>query len=89
MIGSKEKDSFTEEVEKQIMGDAKRRKEKMGDRYGQEENIFPWLPITKTQANQFVEWSSRGAWIGIGAMVVLWVTVRFIGPALGLWVLKG
>ena len=71
------------------MGDAKRRKEKMGDRYGQEENIFSWLPLTKTQANQFVEWSSRGAWIGIGAMVLLWVTVRFLGPALGWWELRG
>ena len=89
MIGSKEKANLLEEVEKQIMGDAKRRKEKMGDRYGQEENIFSWLPVTKTQANQFVEWSSRGAWLGIGAMVLLWVTVRFLGPALGWWELRG
>ena len=71
------------------MGDAKRRKEKMGDRYGQEENILPWLPIKKSQANQFVEWSSRGAWVGIGVMAVLWVTVRFLGPALGWWELQG
>lgn len=71
------------------MGDAKRRKEKMGERYGQEETIVSWLPFTKTQANQFVEWSSRGAWIGIGLMVVLWVTVRFLGPAFGWWEIQG
>jgi len=71
------------------MGDAKRRKEKLGDRYGQEENILPWLPIKKSQADQFVTWTSRGAWAGIGAMILLWVTVRFLGPALGWWELQG
>ena len=71
------------------MGDAKRRKEKMGERYGQEENIVSWLPFTKTQADQFVEWSSRGAWIGIGLLAILWVTVRFLGPAFGWWEIRG
>lgn len=67
------------------MGDSKRRKETLGEKYGQEPTIFPWLPVTKTQAQQFVSWSTRGAWIGIGALVVYWVVVRFIGPGLGLW----
>ena len=31
--------------------------------------------------------TTRGAWIGIGGMVVLWITVRFIGPAAGWWTL--
>jgi hypothetical protein len=67
------------------MGDAKRRKEILGDQYGQEPNLFPWVPIKKSQAEQFVKLSSRGAWIGIGVLVAYWVTVRLIGPALGWW----
>lgn len=67
------------------MGDAKRRKETLGDKYGQEPNVLPWLPVTKSQAEKFVSWSTRGAWIGIGALVLYWVMVRLIGPGLGLW----
>jgi hypothetical protein len=67
------------------MGDSKRRKESIGDKYGQEANIYPWLPVKKSQAEQFIRWSTRGAWIGIGLLILYWVTVRFIGPALGWW----
>ena len=47
--------------------------------------ITPWLPLTQRQGERFVELTTRGAWIGIGALVVFWVTVRFIGPAAGWW----
>lgn len=67
------------------MGEAKRRKEALGEKYGQEPTILPWLPVTKNQAEQFVKWSTRGAWIGIGLLVVSWITVRFIGPSFGWW----
>jgi Protein of unknown function (DUF2839) len=67
------------------MGDSKRRKETLGEQYGQEPNILPWLPIKKTQAQQFVSLSTTGAWVGIGLLIAYWVTVRFLGPALGLW----
>lgn len=67
------------------MGEAKRRKDTLGENYGKEANIAPWLPVTKTQAQQFVKWSSTGAWIGIGLLVAAWITVRFIGPLLGWW----
>ncbi|MEB3277808.1 MAG: DUF2839 domain-containing protein [Lyngbya sp.] len=67
------------------MGEAKRRKEAMGDNYGKEENILPWLPITKKQSEQFVNWTTRGAWVGIGFLIVFWLTIRFIGPAFGWW----
>ncbi|WP_413168351.1 DUF2839 domain-containing protein [Capilliphycus salinus ALCB114379] len=67
------------------MGDAKRRKEAMGDNYGKEENILPWLPITKKQSEQFVNWTTRGAWVGIGFLIVFWLTIRFVGPAFGWW----
>jgi hypothetical protein len=67
------------------MGDSKRRKESLGEKYGQEPTISPWLPIKKSQAEQFVKFSTRGAWLGIGLLVVCWITVRFIGPSLGWW----
>ncbi|PPS40628.1 DUF2839 domain-containing protein [Chroococcidiopsis sp. TS-821] len=67
------------------MGEAKRRKAALGENYGKEAQILPWLPITKSQAQQFSKWSNRGAWLGIGFLVIWWVTVRFIGPAFGWW----
>ncbi len=67
------------------MGDAKRRKESLGENYGKEPNISPWLPVTKTQAQQFVKWSSTGAWFGIGGLVAAWITIRFVGPLFGWW----
>jgi hypothetical protein len=69
----------------QVMGESKRRKETLGEKYGQESNVLPWVPITKTQANRFVQLSTKGAWIGIGALVFVWITIRFIGPACGWW----
>ena len=67
------------------MGDAKRRKETLGEKYGQEERILPWIPITKSQSQQFVDLTTRGAWYGIGLLVATWVVIRFIGPAFGWW----
>ncbi|MEA5511283.1 DUF2839 domain-containing protein [Crocosphaera sp. UHCC 0190] len=67
------------------MGEAKRRKTALGEQYGQEERILSWVPITKRQGDAFYQWTTRGAWIGIGVMVALWVTVRLIGPLFGWW----
>ncbi|MEB3331311.1 MAG: DUF2839 domain-containing protein [Synechococcaceae cyanobacterium] len=49
--------------------------------------LVPWLPLSRNQAQRFVELTTRGAWIGIAALVLFWVTVRFIGPAAGWWTL--
>jgi hypothetical protein len=70
------------------MGESKRRKESIGDEYGKEERIVDWLPITKTQSEDFVKWTSRGSWIGISLLVAWWVVVRFVGPAAGWWVVN-
>lgn len=67
------------------MGEAKRRKEALGDQYGKEEQILSWLPITKSQSEKFMKWTTTGSWIGIGLLIVSWLTVRFIGPAFGWW----
>jgi hypothetical protein len=47
--------------------------------------VLPWLPLSRQQADRFVQLSTRGAWVGIGALVLFWLTVRFLGPALGWW----
>lgn len=67
------------------MGESKRRKEQLGDKYGQSEPILPGLPITKEQSQQFVKWTTRGTWGAIILVIVFWITLRFIGPGLGWW----
>jgi hypothetical protein len=47
-----------------------------------------WLPLSRDQADQFVAITTKGAWIGIAALVLFWLTVRFIGPAAGWWTLS-
>jgi hypothetical protein len=66
------------------MGDAKRRKE-TGETKPDGTRIVSWLPLTTTQSEDFVRVSTKGAWIGIGLLVFAWFTVRWFGPALGLW----
>lgn len=68
-----------------VMGEAKRRKAALGEKYGQEPYLIPWLPVNKAQAEQLLKWANRGAWVGIALLVVSWLTVRFIGPAFGWW----
>ena len=48
--------------------------------------IFEWLPVTQKQRDQFFDISIKAGWVGIGGLVVIWVVVRFIGPALGWWI---
>ncbi|WP_043368781.1 DUF2839 domain-containing protein [Cyanobium sp. PCC 7001] len=49
--------------------------------------LAPWLPLSRNQADRFVAITTKGAWIGIAALVLFWITVRFLGPALGWWTL--
>jgi hypothetical protein len=51
------------------------------------ERFISWLPLSRSQADQFVSVTTQGAWIGIAALVLFWVVVRFIGPAAGWWTL--
>lgn len=81
------------------MGEAKRRAEqglpprpktarsKAGGALDNSPRILSWLPLTRNQAERFVTITTRGAWVGIAALALLWVTVRFIGPAAGWWTL--
>jgi hypothetical protein len=77
------------------MGEAKRRnmlglppkliKPKRPKEVDTSPRISPWLPLTRNQADRFVALTTKGAWIGIAALVLFWLTVRFIGPAAGWW----
>lgn len=72
------------------MGDAKRRKANMGEVYGNPdaERIVEWLPLTRGRARWLNEVTTRGAWVGIGLLVVYWIVIRFVGPVFGLWSLE-
>ncbi len=74
------------------MGEARRRSEqglpprKSNTKNDGSPRVVPWLPITEAQRLKFYSVTRLGAWIGIGVLVVVWVVVRFIGPAAGWWV---
>lgn len=67
------------------MGEAKRRQENLGEDYGKNPYILPWLPVTQKQLQRVYEIVMKGSWIGIFIVVASWVIVRFIGPSLGWW----
>ena len=75
------------------MGEAKRRKRlgitpKKNNIQPQTDNsprLFSWLPITLNQKDRFIKLSIKASWFGIGGLVILWLVVRFIGPAAGWW----
>ena len=48
--------------------------------------IVSWFPVTQAQRDQFIRLTIRGGWTGIVLLILLWVVVRFIGPAAGWWV---
>ena len=48
--------------------------------------LVQWLPVTEKQRDQFFDVSIKAGWVGIGTLVVIWLVVRFIGPAAGWWV---
>ena len=77
------------------MGEAKRRKSlglppKQNNIKGNTDEsprIFSFLPLTINQRDSLIKLSIKSSWFGIGGLIVLWVVVRFIGPAAGWWTL--
>ena len=75
------------------MGEAKRRKilglppktNNITSQSDQSPRLFEWLPITINQRDNLIKSSIKASWFGIGALIILWVVVRFIGPAAGWW----
>tara|TARA_Y100001978_G_C23368345_1_gene279742 strand:+ start:220 stop:465 length:246 start_codon:yes stop_codon:yes gene_type:complete len=76
------------------MGEAKRRKSlglpprdySSNKNFDSSPRLFNWLPITHNQKDSFIRLSIRAGWLGIALLVLIWITVRFIGPALGWWI---
>ena len=75
------------------MGEAKRRKN-LGlpprEVFSKKEiddspRLINWLPITENQKDYFIKLSIRASWFGIALLILLWIVVRFIGPAAGWW----
>ncbi len=75
------------------MGEAKRRK-KLGlppkqnnikSKLDQSPRLLEWLPLTVNQKDSLIQLSIKASWFGIGGLVILWIVVRFIGPAAGWW----
>ncbi len=48
--------------------------------------LIEWIPITVKQKDQFIKLSIRTGWVGIILLILLWIVVRFIGPAAGWWI---
>ena len=77
------------------MGEAKRRKtlglppKKYNTKTEIDESprLFEWLPFTINQRDNLIKLSIKASWFGIGGLVILWIVVRFIGPAAGWWTL--
>ena len=75
------------------MGEAKRRKslglppkqKKNKSKSDASQRLFDWLPFTINQRDSLMKLSIKASWYGIGGLVILWIIVRFIGPAAGWW----
>ena len=75
------------------MGEAKRRqrlglspkKQNIKSQSDQSPRLFEWLPITVNQRDRLIKLSIKASWFGIGSLIILWVVVRFVGPAAGWW----
>ena len=79
------------------MGEAKRRKTlglppkknntNTKTKIDESPRLFEWLPFTINQRDNLIKLSIKASWFGIGGLVILWIVVRFIGPAAGWWTL--
>ena len=77
------------------MGEAKRRKtlglpskkNNTKAKFDESPRLFEWLALTINQRDNIIKLSIKASWFGIGGLVILWIVVRFIGPAAGWWTL--
>jgi len=79
------------------MGEAKRRKtlglppkkSNTKTKYDESPRLFEWLPFTIKQRDTLIKLSIKASWFGIGGLIILWIVVRFVGPAAGWGTLAG
>ncbi|WP_269621899.1 DUF2839 domain-containing protein [Prochlorococcus marinus] len=48
--------------------------------------IVPWLSVTENQRTQFIDFTIKAGWVGIAILILIWLTVRIVGPAAGWWI---
>jgi len=74
------------------MGEAKRRKslglppKTNNPKLDESPRLFEWFPLTVNQRDSLMKFSIKAGWYGIAGLIILWVVVRFIGPAAGWWI---
>ena len=74
------------------MGEARRRSEQglkprnKKNSGNESPRIVSWFPVTQAQRDEFIKLSIRAGWVGIAVLVILWIIVRFVGPAAGWWI---
>ena len=77
------------------MGEARRRSEKgllnlknrdQKSKSGKATQMLPSFPLSLDQRQEFIRLTIKLSWFGIGFLLLLWVVVRFIGPAAGWWI---
>ena len=77
------------------MGEAKRRKtlglppkkNNTKIKIDKSPRLFEWLHYTINQRDNLIKLSIKASWFGIGGLIILWIVVRFVGPAAGWWTL--
>ena len=77
------------------MGEAKRRKtlglppkqKNTKTNFDDSPRLFERIPFTINQRDNLIKLSIKASWFGIGGLVILWIVVRFLGPAAGWWTL--
>ena len=75
------------------MGEAKRRKSlglppkknNAKSKADESPRLFESLPFTVNQRDSLIKLSIKVSWYGIAGLMILWIVVRFIGPAAGWW----
>ena len=71
------------------MGEARRRSEQGLPPKTSKENtggLFSQMSNTQNLQEKFFAITKTGSWIGIGILIIFWITVRFIGPSAGWWI---
>ncbi len=58
------------------MGEAKRRKEALGNKYGQKSFKLPWQ-MSNSLKQKLVEWTKEGLILALLSLVGLWLMFRF------------
>jgi len=58
------------------MGERKRRKEQLGDKFGVVVDEPVFLNFTRAQIKQAYDFTISGTWVCIGLLALLWIVVR-------------